>query len=216
MIKKVFFGNLALKVSAVILAVILWIFVISKGQTEMSLNVPIEYSNIPAGLEIARHAAKSASVVIRTHESLSKTIRQENVQVFVDVSRAKKGEGIFSLKKDDVKLPYPATILKIDPATVKIVFEETVSKIVSIRPLVTGSPENGYYVRSIEINPKEAEIEGAKSEVRKIGFLRTEQIDITGFTEDFRQEVGLETPNGSIRSKVERVDVHIRIARRSG
>ncbi|HYA32014.1 MAG TPA: CdaR family protein [Thermodesulfovibrionales bacterium] len=214
MIRRVLFGNFALKVSSVVLAVVLWIFVVSKGQTEMSLNVPIEYSNIPQGLEIAKREAKTANVVIRTHESLAKNVRQETVRVFVDVSKAKKGEGTFPVRKDDVKLPYGASIVSIEPSGVKIAFEETVSKPVTISPDISGSPENGYYVKSIEVKPKEVIIEGAKSEVRKVAFVKTEPIDITGLTEDLDQEAGLKFPNGGVRAKVDKVSVHISIKRR--
>lgn len=214
MIRRIFFENFALKAAAAVLAVVLWIFVVSKGQTEMSLSVPIEYSNIPQGLEIAKREVKAANLVIRTHESLSKNIRQEAVRVYVDVGKARKGEGVFPVRKDDVKLPYGASVISIEPSSVKIVFEETVSKQVPIRPDITGSPEAGYYVKSTEIEPKEIVIEGAKSEVRKIGTVKTEPIDITGLTEDFDQETGLKFPNGGIRSKLNKVDVHIRIVRR--
>lgn len=214
MIRRVLFGNFGLKAAAVVLSVVLWIFVVSKGQMEMSLTVPIEYSNVPGGLEISKREVKAANIVIRAHESLSKNIRQETVRVYVDVSKAKKGEGVFPIRKDDVKLPYGASAINIEPSVAKIFFEETVSKQVPIRPDITGSPENGYYVRSVEVRPKEIVIEGAKSEVRKVGFVKTEPIDITGLTEDFHQEAGLKFLNGGIRSKIDKVDVHIRIVRR--
>ncbi|HWR57893.1 MAG TPA: CdaR family protein [Thermodesulfovibrionales bacterium] len=214
MIRKIFLENLALKGSAVVLAVILWFFVVSRGQTEFSLNVPIEYANIPSGLEIAKRTVNSVNVVIRTYESLGKSIRQEDVRVAIDVSKAKRGEGVFSIRKDDVKTPFGAAVLKIDPLTVKTFFEETLSKKVAIKPDITGNPESGYYVKSTEIKPEEIVIEGPKSEVRKVLVLKTEPIDITGFREDFRQEVALELPNANIRSKHDKADVHIRIVRR--
>lgn len=214
MIRRLLFGNFALKAAAVVLAVVLWIFVVSKGQTEMSLSVPIEYLNVPPGLEIAKREAKMTNIVIRAHESLSRNIRQETVRVYLDVSKAKKGEGVFPIRKDDVKLPFGASIIKVEPSAVKIAFEETVSKTVVIRADITGSPENGFYVRSVEIMPKEIDIEGAKSEVRKIIFVKTEPIDITGLNEDFSQEAGLKLSNGNVRLKVDKVDVRIRIARR--
>ena len=215
MIKRLFWENLAFKAAAVVLAIILWIFVTSKGQTEMALSVPIEYANIPSGIEISKHTVTAAQIVVRTHESLSKNIRQENVRVSVDVSRAKKGEEIFSLKKDDVKVPYGATVTKIEPSTVKVVFEETVSKKVPVKPEVTGSPEQGYAVKRIEVSPEEVDIEGAKSEVRKVGVMRTEPIDISGLAEDLKQEAKLEGKNGNIRTKIDKVNVRIRIVRRS-
>jgi len=214
-IKRLFWENLAFKAAAVVLAIILWIFVTSKGQTEMALSVPIEYANIPSGIEISKHTVTAAQIVVRTHESLSKNIRQENVRVSVDVSRAKKGEEIFSLKKDDVKVPYGATVTKIEPSTVKVVFEETVSKKVPVKPEVTGSPEQGYAVKRIEVSPEEVDIEGAKSEVRKVGVMRTEPIDISGLAEDLKQEAKLEGKNGNIRTKIDKVNVRIRIVRRS-
>lgn len=214
MIKKLFFDNIGLKASAVVLAVILWLFVISKGQTEISVNAPIEYTNIPSGIEIAKRGVKSAEVTIRTHESLAKNIKQENIRIYVDVSKAKMGEGIYPLKKDDVTLPFGATVVKVEPSALKVVFEETVSKKVTIKPSIIGSPEVGYYVKFIEIRPEETVIEGAKSEVRKVGFIKTEPIDITGLAGDFRQEVGLEISDGNIRLKDDRVNVHIRIVRK--
>ena len=214
MIKRLFWENLAFKAAAVVLAVILWVFVTSKGQTEMSLSVPIEYANIPPGVEISKHTVTTAQIVVKTHESLSRNIRKENVRISVDVNKTKKGEEIFSLKKDEVKMPYGATITKIEPSTVKVVFEETVSKKVPVKPEVTGSPEKGYAVKRIEISPEEVDIEGARSEVRKVGMLRTEPIDISGLAEDLRQEVKLEGKNGNIRTKIDKVDVRIRIVRR--
>lgn len=215
MIKRLFWENLAYKSAAVVLAVVLWIFVTSKGQTEMALSVPIEYVNIPSGLEISKHTVATAHIVVRTHESLSKNIRQESVRVSLDVSRAKKGEEIFSLKKDDVKVAYGATITKIEPSSVKVMFEETVSRKVPVKPEVTGNPERGYAVKRIEVIPEEVVIEGARSEVRKVEVLRTEPIDISGLTEDLRQEVKLEEKNGNIRTKIGKVNVQIKIVRRS-
>jgi len=214
-IKRLFWENLAFKAAAVVLAVILWVFVTSKGQTEMSLSVPIEYVNIPSGIEISKRTVTTAHIVVRTHESLSKNIRQENVRVSVDVSRAKKGEEIFSLKKDEVKVAYGATVAKIEPSTVKLVFEETVSKKVPVKPEVTGSPEQGYSVKRVEVSPEEVVIEGARSEVRKVGAVRTEPVDISGLAEDLSQEVKLEEKDAHIRTKIDKVNVQIRIVRRS-
>ncbi len=215
MIRKLFIENIGLKVSAVVLAIILWIFVVSKGQTEISLKVPLEFTNIPAGLEISRLSVSSVSVVVRTHESLSKNIRPDNVKVHVDVSKAKKGEEIFPINTDNARVPFGATVLEIEPSAVKAVFEETLSRKVAVKPDITGSPKSGYYVKSVDVIPPEVVIEGPKSEVKKVNVLKTEPIDISGLSEDFRQRAEIELPDGSLRGKTDKVEVHIGIARRS-
>ena len=40
--RKRLLENFGLKVTAVIMAIILWFFVISKGQSEISLDIPME------------------------------------------------------------------------------------------------------------------------------------------------------------------------------
>lgn len=214
MIKRLFTENLALKTSAVVLAVILWFFVMSKGQSEISLNVPVEYTNVPSGLEITKRTVNSVNVVIRTYESLGKNIRPDNVRVYADVSKAKSGEGFFSIKSDNVKVPFGATVLDIDPSTVKAFFEETLSRKVAVEPDITGSPANGYYVKAVEVKPEQVLIEGPRSEVNKVTTIRTEPVGVTGIAEDISKNVGLEIPRGNIRSKVERADVVVRIGRR--
>ena len=211
--KRLLTENFSLKATALILAILLWVFVSSKGQTEIALQAPIEYRNIPPGIEISRHTVTSANISIRGHERLLKQVRQGEVTVSLDVGKAKEGEAIIPLKKDDVLVPNTATVTNIEPSSVKIVFERTVEKKVAVRPVITGNPERGYHIRSVEAAPRDIVIEGAKSEIDRVGYLRTEPIDITGLAEDFRQEVELVLP-GNIRTKHDRAVVTVKVMRR--
>ena len=47
--KRRLLENFGLKVTAVIMAIILWFFVISKGQSEISLDIPMELKKCAAG-----------------------------------------------------------------------------------------------------------------------------------------------------------------------
>jgi YbbR domain-containing protein len=213
--KRFLLNNLEMKIAAAVIAVVLWFVVSSKGQTEMSLSASVEYTNIPHGLEIINHSEMNATLVIRGNENMLKNIRQGDVKIVLDVSRAKKGEFIYTIRKDDVRIPRNISVVMIDPASVKLVFDETAEKRVSIRPVITGSPESGYYVKSVQVKPDSALIEGAASEVRKVNHLRTEPIDITDLTENVMEQVQINLAGRHVRSRVDRVDVLIRIERRS-
>lgn len=211
--KRFFLGNIAMKVAALMLSVILWFFVTSKGQTEVSMNVPIEYTNIPSGLEISRHIERSANIVISGNEGIIKNIRPGIVRVYVDLSRTKKGWALLSIKKDDVRLPGAARVLKIEPSSLKVFLEETASRKVPVRPVITGSPESGYYVKSASAAPTEVLVEGARSEVERVGSVKTEPVDVTGMTGDIKRETALDISDTNIRLKTERVNVQIKIGR---
>lgn len=214
-IKRLLFENLSLKIAAIVFAVILWIFVASRGQTEVAMDAMIEYTGIPKGLEITRYVSKSTSIVLRGHETVLKNIRKGDVRINIDVSRAKKGEMTFQIRSNDVKVPFAATVTKIEPSSVKIVFEETAAKDVAVRTVITGSPADDYIVKAVTVKPAMVLIEGSKSDIKRINHIKTEPIDITGFSESFRQETGLDLGDSSLRSKTTRVDVNIIIGRKS-
>jgi YbbR domain-containing protein len=142
-------------------------------------------------------------------------VRQGDVRIAVDMSKAKEGEGVFSIRRDDVAAPRATSVIKIDPSSVKVVVEHAVVKEVPVRPVLSGSPEIGYVVRSVELKPKEVTIEGAASEVNKVNYLKTEPIDVTGLAEDLKQEADVALSGRNIRTGTDKVNVVIKVVRRS-
>ncbi len=213
--RKLFLENLGLKVSAVLLAVCLWLFVTSRGQSEISLEVPLEFKNVPAGFGIVNNTAKTAVVTVKGQERLMKNLRSSDIRVSVDLAKAKKGENTFSLIKDDVKLPYAMTVTNISPPSYRVRLEEMVSKNVQIKPSITGEPGKGYYVKTVEVQPRSLTVQGLKSEVRKVSDpVRTEPMDVGGLTKTTTQELNIDTAGANVRTGVNTVKVTVVIAGR--
>ena len=212
--KKFFFENLGLKIAAVLLSAVLWIFVTSRGQSEISLDAPIEFRNIPAGLEIVNHSLKTINLNIKGQERLIKNVKPADIRVYVDLSKAKKGEGIYYIDRGAIKLPHAIIVTNIYPSSIKVTVEETISKTVKILPMVIGEPERGYFVKSVDVVPQYVVIEGVRSEVIKIGNVKTEPIDISAFNESFSQELKIDLTGRNVRSKINDVIVKVVIGAR--
>jgi YbbR domain-containing protein len=207
--RKFFLENLGLKTAAVLLSVVLWIFVTSRGQSEISVDVPIEFQNIPTGLEVVDHSVKMISLNIKGQERLIKNVKPANIRVYIDLSKAKKGESIYYITRDDIKLPHAITVMNISPSSVKVITEETITKTVKVRPVITGYPERGYYVKSIEVVPETVVLEGIRSEIRKVNTIKTEPLDITGVNETLTQELKLELTGKNIRARINDIKVKV-------
>ena len=138
--KKLFTENLGLKISAVLISVFLWFFVTSRGQSEISLDVPLEFKNIPADIGIVNTSIKTVSVTVRGFERPMKNLKASDVRVYVDLSKAKKGEDVFYVNKDDIKLPYALSAMNVTPSTVKVKLDATASRTVLVKPVLTGEP----------------------------------------------------------------------------
>ncbi|MBI5188895.1 MAG: hypothetical protein HZA07_07540 [Nitrospirae bacterium] len=206
-IKKLFLENLGLKIAAVLLSLVLWIFVTSRGQSEITIDIPPEFKNIPTGLEMVNHSVKVISLNIKGQERLIKNIKLSDIRVYIDLSKAKKGEGIYYINKDNIKLPYAITVTNITPSYVKVITEETMTKTVKVRPVIIGTPERGFYVKSVDVTPQTVVIDGIRSEVRKVNSIKTEPLDITGLNETFTQDLKLDITSMNIRIKTNDVKV---------
>jgi YbbR domain-containing protein len=207
--KKIFLENLGLKIASVLLAIVLWIFVTSRGQAEMSIDVPLEFSNIPQGLEMVNHNIKMVTLTIKGQEGLIKNLKPSDVRVPIDLSKAKKGEGLYYIQRDDIKIPHGLTVTSIDPSAVKVMTAETVTKIARVVPVVAGEPQKGYHIKSIEVAPQTVIIEGIRSEISRIGNLKTEPVDVTGANETLTQDAKLDLGGRNVRSKTPVVSVRV-------
>ncbi len=99
--KKLVTENLGLKISAVLISVFLWFFVTSRGQSEITLEAPLEFKNMPADIGIVNTSIKTVSVTVRGHEKPMKNLKAADVRAYVDLGKAKKGVEVFHVRKDD-------------------------------------------------------------------------------------------------------------------
>lgn len=209
--KELFLENIGLKVSAVLIAVFLWFFVTSQGQSEISLEAPLEFKDIPAELGIAGSTAKAVTLTIRGQERFMKSLNASDLRVFLDMGKAKPGEMVYPVNKEDVKLPFAMTVTNVAPPSVRVKLEEFTLKTVSVQPQLLGSPQKGA-VKTIVVEPRTAVIRGLKSELRKIDMLRTEPLDISHISGSITEELNLDTSGTNIKADISKVKVKITVA----
>jgi YbbR domain-containing protein len=212
--KKLFTENLGLKISAILISVFLWFFVTSRGQSEITLDIPLEFKNIPADTGIVSTSVKTVSVTVRGQERPMKNLKAPDVRVYVDLEKTKTGEGISFINTADIKLPYSLSVVSITPSSVKIKLDETVAKTVPVTPILAGEPRDGFVVRAIKVEPKSVVIKGLKSEVRKLRVVKTEPLDITDSNKTITQEVNIDTGGVNVTPVVDTVKVTINITGR--
>ena len=209
--KKFLVENLGLKIAAILLSIVLWFFVTSRGQSEISIDVPLELKNMPQGLELVNHGTKTVNLNIKGQERFIKNVSASNVRVALDLSKAKRGEGTYYINREDVKLPRSITVTNINPPSVRVTTEETASKAVKVVPVIVGEPQKGFYLKSAEVLPETIVIEGVRSEIAKISALKTEPLDITGFNETVAQDLRIDKAGRNIRTTIPDVRVNIEI-----
>ena len=211
--RKLLSKNFGLKITAILLSILLWLFASSRGLSEIALDIPLEFKDIPPGLELMNHSIKVVGVNIKGQERIIRTIRPSDIRASVDLSKVKKGESIYRINKNNITLPPGVSASNITPSYVKVSIEESVTKTVKVNPIIVGTPESGFYVKTISVFPERVMIEGVRSKVTGVNTIKTEPLDITGINETVTRDLELDTTGMNIRTKTRDVTVKIIIVR---
>lgn len=122
--KKFITTNSMLKLTSLVLAVVLWFFVVSKGRSVVDMDVPVGFKNIPANLEVMV-SPETVNVGIEGHKSILKKLRQEDIPVIIDLSNFKEGKTSFMLTtEENIELQKSVIVNRISPQTVKLLIKE--------------------------------------------------------------------------------------------
>jgi YbbR domain-containing protein len=209
MIIKFLGSNSGFKIISLIMAIILWFFMAMRGQTEISLVIPMEFKNIPAEYEITSQTAKTVNVTLKGQESLIKKIMPHDVNLFIPLDNAKEGETIYYLNKDNLIIPSEINVKLINPTYVKITIEKTISRYIKIQPVIIGKPLEGYRLKGVISNPAQILIKGTKDMLDSIQYIKTEPIDINNHKSRFTCDIPLTYEGINTKNPVDKIQVTV-------
>src|SRR5262245_14142027 len=151
----------------------LWMTVAHQASSEIGLEVPLEYRNIPADLEITGDTTNMVEVRLRGSSNVIKDVTAKNVSTTVDLINMRTGDKIVALSPQNVQAPFGAEVIRVNPSTVRFTLERTTVKTVPVIPTTLGQPESGYEVVRVLVNPMNVEVEGPESRINTLTSIAT-------------------------------------------
>jgi YbbR domain-containing protein len=207
--------NWFLKVVSLLLATLLWAAVSKQASSEIGLDVPLEYRNIPSQLEITGDMTNTIQVRLRGSSNVIKGITAKDVSTTIDLGKMRTGEKIVALSPQNVQAPFGAEVIRVNPSTVRFTLERTVTKTVDIVPTIAGQPTNGFDVGQVFVSPNTVEVEGPESRVDTLSSIATTPIRLDRKQSSFEQTADLDVPDPQIRVQhPSAVNVKIEIRRK--
>ncbi|MDA8156996.1 MAG: CdaR family protein [Actinomycetota bacterium] len=122
-ITGIFTRNLWLKTAAVLIALVLWAFVIFRNQVEVNINVEPVFRNVPAGLMVAETRPRSVSVTIIGSANLLGRLQSTDVQFMINLKDAGPGKIFVRAKSDRIKRPQHVGVVSVTPSGIWVVLE---------------------------------------------------------------------------------------------
>ncbi|MEW6187729.1 MAG: CdaR family protein [Thermodesulfobacteriota bacterium] len=200
------------KLLAVVLAVIMWYFVVGEERAEVGLTVPLVLINIPRDLIVVNNVTQGIEIRVNGPRSLVRALSTESLSKSLDLSSTKEGTITFSITSEGIPLPRGVTITRINPTQITVVLQKLMTKTIQVQPKVNGKPESGYEIESVRVNPERVEIAGPENIVRKVDHLFTKPVEIEGTASNVKQRIYLDFRNLQIYLvKDEPLEVEVKI-----
>lgn len=190
--------NPTFKILAVLLAIIMWYFVVGEERAEVGLSVPLELINIPRDLIVVNNVAHGIDIRVNGPRSLVRSLAVEKLSKRLDLSNTQAGTVSFPITSEGIPLPRGVKITRINPTQVMVVLQKLMTKKIIVKPRIVGKPASGYVVESIQLNNPQVEIAGPEEVVKNLDSLYTKPIEIQGLKSDLKQRTYLDFRNHQI------------------
>jgi YbbR domain-containing protein len=212
-LKNLFLKNWGLKLFSFLLALILWLTLITpeKVFSEKTLTIPLELHNIPYEMELMERPLATIDVKIRASKSLINDITSANVHAVLNLEKASLDQEDYPLNKSMISIPSGAEVREIYPSQVSLKLERTKEILLDVEANVIGKLKEGLKLENVGIFPPQVLIKGPESKVEDRYKVRTSPIDISTLTETTELEADLILPNPDLRLASTATAVRVRI-----
>ena len=209
------FQRIGLKIVSVVLAALIWLIVSGEQIVERGFRIPLEFSNLPVGLELASDAPTVVDVRVRGSSGALGRLTPGELVAILDLRQARAGQRLFHLSGDEVRAPFGVDVVHVAPSSLAITFEPSAEKQVAVSPVVEGEPAAGFEVQQVTADPAVVVVAGPTTAVRATNEAITEPVSVAGASSTVTElvNVGVADPVVHLRS-LEAVRVTVTIARR--
>ena len=179
-LQRAFVHNFWLKLISLLLAGGLWLVVAHDPLAEVEMKVPLEFRNLPENLEIDSASFTEAQIRIRGPERVIHRLQSSDVRAEIDLANVRPGERTFDLNAGQVHVPHEVEVVQIIPGQFHLSFDDRETRVVEVRPRVTGNFASGMRVAQVVADPPKVVITGPRRRVEAVEAATTDPVDVSG------------------------------------
>jgi YbbR domain-containing protein len=178
--QRVVLHNFWLKLVALVMAVGLWRAVARDPIAEIEMRVPIDFRNLPENLEIDSASFTEAQIRVRGPERVIHRLEAGDVRAEINLADVRPGERTFDLSGRQIHVPQDLEVVQIIPGQFHLSFDNRATRVVDVRPRVTGTFVSGMRVAQVTADPPNLVITGPSRRVEAVEAATTDPVDASG------------------------------------
>lgn len=191
--------NLKIKVVVICIAILLWFFVETENNYKYELNIPFRISNLSYDKYITNNIPDHVKVTLwgRGRELLALMLNPK-LQYTLDLTNETTTH-TYKLEKKNVRFPRISNIeiLNIvEPESIEVKIQDLLQRKIIVKPDIEITPLAGYtIIDGIQLSVDSVFVEGVKSSLDSIDYIKTKQLIIKDIRRDINEKVKLRAPD---------------------
>ena len=180
--------NLTAKILALIMAIILWVYVMNEQNplVETSMEIPLEVRNLSSSV-MATDIPEVVRVKVRGPRAIIVSLVQKDIKAYIDLKGLGDGRNSLTVTAN---IPGNVELMEVSPNDINFRLDTIVSRQVPVEAKVVGTPAPGGVVAKISYSSQVVNVKGP-SEIVDTVVKAMVDVDISGKNTDF-------TTNGPI------------------
>ncbi len=119
-LRKYIFANAGLKLLALAISFLLWATYTAEPYAEVGFLVPLEFTAMPAQLEISGDVPTAVRVRVRGRSTLLRRLVPADMNLRLDMKDAREGTAAINFTPQMVGAPYGATVVQVSPSEIHV------------------------------------------------------------------------------------------------
>jgi hypothetical protein len=119
-LRGLFIDNWRTKLGALALVTIAWVALASQQDSELTVAVPVHYTDIPSLLTVGQGSTPTVDLTLSGRRNRIRTLKDQDVQVSVDLSNIDAGKHLIRLSAKNIFLPFGVKIDRVAPQKILV------------------------------------------------------------------------------------------------
>jgi len=185
----------ALKLLAVLIAVVLWVQVHGQGIGSLSMDVPLQLQGLQPDVVIVNDLPDHVRVTVSGLQARLASLKTTDIRVPLDASGLKEpGVVERALKVSAIRLPVGLTIEKLQPDRLQLQVDRVIKREIAVKPRLE-LPE-GWKALNVRVEPAMVALTGPEVWLDALANVETTAVHPDAKDGVFKVTVGVESPTG--------------------
>jgi YbbR domain-containing protein len=161
---------------ALIAAFLLWYALAAQQSENISVRgVQARLTLVNMKRDLVLMSSVPDTVSLQLRGPLTRALNSANPpEVLLDLSDARPGLNSYPINPSDIELPEDVEVVSVDPPAITLELERQETRIVPVRPSVSGVPAPGFVIGEVRVIPAQFTIQGPESLLMALEYVETE------------------------------------------